>query len=132
MRIALVNPSWRFDGGIYYGCRGPHLSLELGARQALLQRAGHASQIFDDHLLDLEARALADEVAAFRPDITVLTTAPTYLLALRPAGAADPARVCRRARWPWRHRSRGGSAWIGDATDDARQTWRRSRRARQM
>jgi B12-binding domain/radical SAM domain protein of rhizo-twelve system len=79
MRLALVNPSWRFDGSIYFGCREPHLPLELGACQALLSRAGHKSRIFDGHLFDLDASTLADEVAAFGPDMTVLTTAPTYL-----------------------------------------------------
>ena len=30
MKVALVNPNWRFDGSIYFGCREPHLPLELG------------------------------------------------------------------------------------------------------
>ncbi len=30
MRVALVNPPWRFDHSIYFGCRAPHLVLELG------------------------------------------------------------------------------------------------------
>ena len=40
MRVALVNPPWRFDHSIYFGCREPHLPLELGYAQALLERAG--------------------------------------------------------------------------------------------
>ena len=35
MRVALVNPPWRFDGSIYFGCREPHLPFELGYAQAL-------------------------------------------------------------------------------------------------
>ena len=31
MRLALVNPRWSFDGSIYFGCRAPHLPLELGS-----------------------------------------------------------------------------------------------------
>ncbi len=30
MRVALVNPRWTFDASIYFGCREPHLPLELG------------------------------------------------------------------------------------------------------
>jgi anaerobic magnesium-protoporphyrin IX monomethyl ester cyclase len=30
MRVALVNPPWSFAGSIYFGCREPHLPLELG------------------------------------------------------------------------------------------------------
>ena len=28
MRVALVNPSWSYEGSIYFGCRAPHLPLE--------------------------------------------------------------------------------------------------------
>ena len=75
MRVALVNPAWRFDGSIYFGCREPHLPLELGYAQALLARAGHEAALFDLHLMG----GGADDVAAFRPDMTVVTTAPSYL-----------------------------------------------------
>jgi anaerobic magnesium-protoporphyrin IX monomethyl ester cyclase len=30
VRVALVNPPWAFEGSIYFGCREPHLPLELG------------------------------------------------------------------------------------------------------
>ena len=33
----------RFDGSIYFGCREPHLPLELGWCRALLERAGPPS-----------------------------------------------------------------------------------------
>ena len=79
MRVALINPNWHFDGSIYFGCREPHLPLELGYARALLQARGHAAQIFDGHLQDRYAAALAEDVAAFGPDMTVVTTAPTYL-----------------------------------------------------
>ena len=34
MKVALVNPPWTFDGSIYFGCREPHLPLELGCCRA--------------------------------------------------------------------------------------------------
>ena len=29
MKVALINPDWRYGGSIYFGCRSPHLPLEL-------------------------------------------------------------------------------------------------------
>jgi anaerobic magnesium-protoporphyrin IX monomethyl ester cyclase len=79
MRVALVNPRWDFAGSTYFGCRESHLPLELGYARALLQAAGHEAGLFNGHLMDLSLDALAGDVAAFRPDMTVVTTAPTYL-----------------------------------------------------
>jgi len=79
MRIALINPNWRFEGSIYFGCRSPHLPLEFGAAQRMLRDAGHTVRLIDGHLFDLPAVDVLAEVAAFRPDMTVITTAPTYL-----------------------------------------------------
>lgn len=79
MRVALINPPWSFDGSIYFGCREPHLPLELAYAQSLLQRAGHMAELFDGHLLALSAADLARAVADFAPEMTVITTAPTYL-----------------------------------------------------
>jgi hypothetical protein len=47
MKVALVNPPWRFDGSIYFGCREPHLPLELGYAQALLRQDGHETLLID-------------------------------------------------------------------------------------
>jgi B12-binding domain/radical SAM domain protein of rhizo-twelve system len=79
VRVALVNPPWRFEGSIYFGCREPHLPLELGACRALLEAAGHQATIFDGHLCSQSIAELADAVASFQPAMTVVTTAPTYL-----------------------------------------------------
>ncbi|MBV8399529.1 MAG: TIGR04295 family B12-binding domain-containing radical SAM protein [Acetobacteraceae bacterium] len=79
MRVALVNPPWRFDHSIYFGCREPHLPLELGYAHALLDASGHEALLLDGHLCGLDETALADTVAGFRPDMTVVTTAPSYL-----------------------------------------------------
>jgi anaerobic magnesium-protoporphyrin IX monomethyl ester cyclase len=79
VKIALINPNWNFDGSIYFGCRAPHLPLELGVAQRLLEDAGHAVRLIDGHLFGLGLADIAAEMRAFRPDMTVLTTAPTYL-----------------------------------------------------
>ena len=79
MRVALVNPPWSFENSTYFGCREPHLPLELGYSKALLEQAGHEAQIFDGHLVPQTVAAQADAVAAYAPDMTVMATAPTYL-----------------------------------------------------
>jgi len=79
MKVALINPNWRYGGSIYFGCRSPHLPLELGVTQQLLQRHEHCTLLIDAHLLDLGASDMVAEVKHFRPDITVVATAPTYL-----------------------------------------------------
>lgn len=94
MRIALVNPPWSFEGSIYFGCRDPHLPLELGYSKALLEREGHEVLLVDAQLgfaWEGDRLELAPEGAmlstarvraaleAFRPDATAITTAPSYL-----------------------------------------------------
>lgn len=79
MRVALVNPTWNFTDSIYFGCREPHLPLELGCSKVLLEAAGHEVLMLDGPLFATPLADLADAVAAFGPDMTVVTTAPTYL-----------------------------------------------------
>lgn len=79
MRVALLNPPWSFEGSIYFGCREPHLPLELGYAAALLGAHGHDARIFDAQLHGLTNQDLAARVRAFRPEMTVVTTAPSYL-----------------------------------------------------
>ncbi len=79
MKCALVNPNWSFAGSSYFGCREPHFPLELGYARALLARAGHAVQLVDAHLEGLTQEEVRARVADFAPDMTVLTTAPSYL-----------------------------------------------------
>jgi anaerobic magnesium-protoporphyrin IX monomethyl ester cyclase len=79
MRIALINPHWSFDGSIYFGCRAPHLPLEFGFSERRLRQAGHATLLLHAHLFGLAYADLATELRAFAPDMTVVTTAPTYL-----------------------------------------------------
>jgi anaerobic magnesium-protoporphyrin IX monomethyl ester cyclase len=79
VRIALINPPWSFAGSIYFGCREPHLPLELAYAERLLSDAGHQARMFDCHLMAMSIEELRREVSGFRPDMTVVTTAPTYL-----------------------------------------------------
>jgi anaerobic magnesium-protoporphyrin IX monomethyl ester cyclase len=78
-RIALINPNWNFDGSIYFGCRSPHLPLELGISQHFLKEAGHSTLLLDAHMFDLSLADIESELRTFRPDMIVITTAPTYL-----------------------------------------------------
>ena len=79
MRFALINPPWNFDGSIYFGCREPHLPLEYGYSKALLEEAGHETLIVDAQMDCLTLAEVHTQVAAFRPNFTVVTTAPSYL-----------------------------------------------------
>jgi B12-binding domain/radical SAM domain protein of rhizo-twelve system len=79
MKIALVNPFWTYEYSIYFGCRQPHLPLELGYSKALLEADGHQVLMLDGQIQKLDNAALADRVAAFAPAMTVVSTAPTYL-----------------------------------------------------
>jgi len=79
MRYSLINPPWSFEGSIYFGCREPHLPLEYGYSKALLDAAGHEAEIVDAQMEELSLDEVRRRVAAFRPDFTVATTAPSYL-----------------------------------------------------
>ncbi|MCK1360924.1 TIGR04295 family B12-binding domain-containing radical SAM protein [Bradyrhizobium sp. 199] len=78
-RVALINPNWDFAGSIYFGCRSPHLPLELGISEHYLKAAGHKTLLLDAHMFDLSPRDIEVELQAFGPDQIVITTAPTYL-----------------------------------------------------
>src|SRR4051812_17367085 len=79
MRYSLINPPWTFDGSIYFGCREPHLPLEYGYSKVLLERAGHEVEIVDAQMDGLSLDQVHERVAAFQPDFSVVTTAPSYL-----------------------------------------------------
>jgi B12-binding domain/radical SAM domain protein of rhizo-twelve system len=99
MRVALVNPPWRFEGSIYFGCREPHLALEHAYARALLREAGHDARLFDAHLSGQDLAALRGDVAAFAPELTVVGTAPTYLFwRCAPPELRWPALVVRALR----------------------------------
>ena len=79
MRVALINPPWSFHGSIYFGCREPHLPLELGYAAALLRSSGHETLLLDCHLCDRPMEQACQDIAQFGAEMTVVTTAPSYL-----------------------------------------------------
>lgn len=79
MKMALVNPPWSFEGSVYFGCREPHLPLEFGYARALLANRGHETRIFDAQLRGWDMGRLRGEIECFGPEMTVVTTAPSYL-----------------------------------------------------
>ncbi|WMT89574.1 TIGR04295 family B12-binding domain-containing radical SAM protein [Pelagibacterium sp. H642] len=79
MKVALVNPYWTYEGSIYFGCRAPHLPLEFGYAKAMLEAAGHEVLLLDGRLQDRGNQRLAEDVAQFGAEMTVVSTAPTYL-----------------------------------------------------
>lgn len=79
MKYLLITPNWTFRGSVYFGCREPHLPLEYGYAQALLEAAGHDVLLLDGHMHNLSLQELRDRAAAFAPDIIVIATAPSYL-----------------------------------------------------
>jgi anaerobic magnesium-protoporphyrin IX monomethyl ester cyclase len=79
MRAALVDPPWSFGGSVYFGCREPHLPLELGYAARAIAEAGHEAEVFPAQLMGWDTAGLRDRVAAYRPDLLVVATAPSYL-----------------------------------------------------
>jgi B12-binding domain/radical SAM domain protein of rhizo-twelve system len=79
MKVSLINPAWSFDGSVYFGCREPHLPLELGYAAALLRQRGHDCMLLDAHLMERTITDIRTALREFAPDVTVVTTAPTYL-----------------------------------------------------
>jgi B12-binding domain/radical SAM domain protein of rhizo-twelve system len=79
MKVALVNPPWSFEKSIYFGCREPHLPVELGYARALLEAKGHAVMLVDAQLAGIDAAEMRSRIEAFAPDFTAITTAPSYL-----------------------------------------------------
>jgi anaerobic magnesium-protoporphyrin IX monomethyl ester cyclase len=79
MKFALINPGWSYEGSVYFGCREPHLPLELGYAAELLNGEGHEVLLLDGQLQGLSPAGFAAEVRRFEPHFTVMTTAPGYL-----------------------------------------------------
>ena len=99
MRFALLNPNWSFEGSIYFGCREPHLPLEFGYSKALLERAGHEVMLLDAQMGDLLDKNICDILRGFRPDLTVVATAPSYLFwRCPPPELTIPRRLVRAIR----------------------------------
>lgn len=87
MKIALVNPLWPASGV----SRRPRLPVELGYASILLEGAGHETRMFDGALDRLSNGELADSVAEFRPEMTVVAAVPGYPLVTPGAKRGLPA-----------------------------------------
>ncbi len=99
MRFALINPPWNFEGSIYFGCREPHLPLELAYSKLLLEQAGHECLLLDGHLENLTQAEIVRRVTGFTPDFSVVTTAPTYLFwRCPPPEIRVPQELCQNLR----------------------------------
>lgn len=79
MKFALINPPWSFQDSIYFGCRQPHLPLEYGYSKALVEHCGHEASIIDAQLEQVDDGEIRRRLAEFKPDFSVVTTAPSYL-----------------------------------------------------
>jgi anaerobic magnesium-protoporphyrin IX monomethyl ester cyclase len=99
MRFALINPPWNFEGSIYFGCREPHLPLELGYSKALLEQSGHEAILIDGHLENLTRNQIVEQVREFAPHFIAVTTAPSYLFwRCAPPELRVPRELCRDLR----------------------------------
>ena len=145
MKIALVNPPWSFDGSIYFGCREPHLPLEFGYARALLEaRRPRGAAARRAARWAGRSRRMSDALADFGRDMTVVTTAPSYLFwRCAPPELRVPQETLERARATSRgalHRrrparldhpgddaaqARGGLAVLGECEEILRQLARR-------
>lgn len=79
MKFALVNPNWDFQGSTYFGCRDPHVPLELMFAAGQLRGAGHHALLIDAQTDNLNLSEAKRRVSAFAPDFLVIPTAPSYL-----------------------------------------------------
>lgn len=79
MKYALVNPNWDFAGSTYFGCREPHVPLELLFAAAHLRSGGHDALVVDAHTDRLSLEQAQRRVDGFQPDFLVIPSAPTYL-----------------------------------------------------
>ncbi len=79
MKFALVNPNWDFTGSTYFGCKDPHVPLELLFANDQIRNAGHEPLVVDAQTDNLKIEEVRSHIAAFAPDFLVIPTAPSYL-----------------------------------------------------
>ena len=81
MRFALINPRWSFEGSTYFGCRDPHLPLELLHAEGELRRSGQETLLIDAQMESLTPDEVRRRLTQgrFAPDYIVMPTAPSYL-----------------------------------------------------
>lgn len=79
MKYAFVNPNWDFTGSTYFGCRDPHIPLELMFAYDKVREAGHEAALFDAQTDRLNVEQVLGDVTRFSPDFLVIPSAPSYL-----------------------------------------------------
>jgi anaerobic magnesium-protoporphyrin IX monomethyl ester cyclase len=79
MRFVFVNPNWDFRGSTYFGCRDPHVPLELLFAADKVKEAGHESLVVDAQINSLSMAETRERVNAFDPDFLIIPSAPSYL-----------------------------------------------------
>jgi B12-binding domain/radical SAM domain protein of rhizo-twelve system len=79
MKFALVNPNWDFAGSTYFGCRDPHVPLELLFACQNIIAAGDDALVIDAQTENLTLEETRCRTSAFAPDFLVMPTAPSYL-----------------------------------------------------
>ncbi len=79
MKFAFVNPNWDFSGSTYFGCRDPHIPLELMFGYDKVMEAGHEPTLIDAQTDALTLEEVCSQLRAFRPDFLIIPSAPSYL-----------------------------------------------------
>ncbi len=78
-RYALVNPNWDFAGSTYFGCRDPHVPLELLFAAQKIHARGDEARVIDAQTDGLSLTQAREQVERFDPDFLVIPSAPSYL-----------------------------------------------------
>jgi anaerobic magnesium-protoporphyrin IX monomethyl ester cyclase len=79
VRFALVNPNWNFKGSTYFGCKDPHIPLELMFACDQIFASEHEALLLDAQTDALNLEEAKRKVDSFQPDFLVIPTAPSYL-----------------------------------------------------
>jgi B12-binding domain/radical SAM domain protein of rhizo-twelve system len=79
MKYALINPNWDFTGSTYFGCRDPHVPLELLFAADKLQETGHDCLVVDAQTNNLTIEDARSRVRDLGADFLVIPSAPSYL-----------------------------------------------------
>ena len=79
MKFALVNPNWDFNGSTYFGCKEPHVPLELMFACDQIIAAGCEPLLIDAQTDNLTLQETRNRLRAFQPHFLIVPTAPSYL-----------------------------------------------------
>lgn len=79
MKYVFVNPWWDFSGSTYFGCRDPHIPLELMFAADKVKEAGHEALLIDAQTDELTLTEVKQQVEQYKPDFLIIPSAPSYL-----------------------------------------------------